>query len=243
MKKLWIMSLCSLLLTSSLLMAEDTAEHIPVGTRAKPKAELIAHKAACAEMVAKNLGEDGNTLPTSKANLKSVASRAVAKSVAKGIFHTAHPGAYHRAISLTPISIELEDGSIWLFHPSDSYITASWFPTDLIVITPNHSIFSSYDYRLTNQNTGTSVVVNLSMGPIYNAPFTHWIQAIDYYNNTLYLDDGSIWNMSSFDNGIVGQWLLNDTVIIGVNDGWLSSGRPNILINVNMLNYAAGISY
>ena len=97
-------------------------------------------------------------------------------------------------------------------------------------------------FRLTNQNTGESVAANLYLGPIYNGPYTHWITAIDYYNNTVFLEDGSMWSMSSFDDGVVNKWFENHTVIIGVNDGWFSSSRPNILINVNNSNYAAGVA-
>lgn len=244
MKKLWLTGLCCALLTSSMLMADDAAaQHIPVGERAMPKAEKDAHEAQRAEKAEQNLAEDGAPMQADKAFVMKAASKAVAKSAARDVYFTTHPGAYHHPYSMTPISIELEDGSIWVYHPADAYVTVGWLPTDLIVITPNHTIFSSYDYRLTNQNTGTSVAVNLSMGPIYNGPATHWIQAIDYYSNIVYLEDGTIWKMSSFDSGIVGQWVINDTVIIGVNDSWLSSSRPNILINVNMLNHAAGIAY
>ena len=77
---------------------------------------------------------------------------------------------------------------------------------------------------------------------MYNSVYTHWIVAIDYYRNIVFLEDGSVWNMSSLDAGVIDQWVINDVVMIGVNTGWLSSYNPNILINVNMLNYAAGAS-
>ena len=116
-------------------------------------------------------------------------------------------------------------------------------PTDLVVITPNHGWFSAYDFRLTNQNTGDSILVNLVLGPIapmYGSIYTHWIIALDYYNNIVYLEDGSLWRMSSFDSHTVNEWIAGDIMIIGVNDGWFSSFSPNILINVAMLNYAVG---
>jgi hypothetical protein len=135
------------------------------------------------------------------------------------------------------------DGSIWSIAPSDAYRTAGWHSTDLVVITPNHSWLSLYAFRLTNQSTGESLAANLKMGPMAPAvgsPYTHWITAVDYLSNRVYLEDGSLWHMSVFDSNIVNQWVPGDVVIIGVNDGWLSSSNPNVLINVAMLNFAAG---
>ncbi|CCB90400.1 hypothetical protein WCH_CX17680, partial [Waddlia chondrophila 2032/99] len=93
---------------------------------------------------------------------------------------------------------------------------------------------------LVNLNTGAKVKVNLSLGPIYNGIYTHWILAIDYSNREVYLEDGSVWKMSWWDSSIVNQWLPNDTVIIGINDGWFSGSNPNMLINVNMNDHAIG---
>jgi hypothetical protein len=136
--------------------------------------------------------------------------------------------------------IELEDGSFWLVSPGDASKSLSWYGSDLLVITVNQSWFSSYKYKITNQSTGQSVSANLNLGPKYNGIYTRWISAIDYYYSVVYLNDGSVWDMSAFDSGIVNKWMPNDTVIIGVNDSFFSSSNPNILINVNMSNYAAG---
>lgn len=157
-------------------------------------------------------------------------------------FYTTHAGAIHHpfAINVFGDKVELEDGSVWSVCYEDTYKVLNWLTSDTIVITPNHEWFSAYNYRLYNQNTGISVAVNLKLGPIYNGIFTHWIAAIDKYNNKLVLSDGSVWEMSGDDYSISKKWLPNDTIIIGINDGWLSSIRPNILINVTMLNYARG---
>jgi hypothetical protein len=140
--------------------------------------------------------------------------------------------------------MELMDGSIWAINPNDAYKTMDWYTTDLVVITLNHKWFSSYDFRITNQTTGSSVQADLYLGPFdpaYGSPYTHWILGVDYYYNEVYLEDGSVWSMSGFDRSIVDNWIAGDTVIIGVNDGWLAGSNPNILINVNMLNFAAGL--
>lgn len=233
MKKLSLICLCSLFISST-LFAADMSNHIPTGDRAEPMEQMAAHEQARIEMQSKNLDEMGNPISM---------NHHAAAMVAQDVAFTSHPGAYHGIISLTPYDVELEDGSIWVIHPSDMHLISDWLPSDVVVITPNHNIFSSYYYRLTNQNNGGSIVVNLSMGPIYHGFHTYWIEAIDYFNDIVYLNDGSVWKMSYFDSNIVHKWLVNDTVIIGVNDGFLSSSRPNILINVNMFNNAAGIAH
>lgn len=243
-----LVGLCSLLVTGAMFAEEGSiADHISVGARAEATEIRLAHEIARAEKAeSKGVDDKKPSEKRDEASAESLQSKSMknvsAKMFAKSLQYTTHPGAFHSPINISVFgdAIETEDGSIWAVAPNDSYIALNWFPTDLIVVTPNHSLFSSYYYRLTNQNTGGSIAVNLYLGPIYNGLYTHWIMAIDYYNNVVYLNDGSVWNMSFFDGSVVGKWLVNDTVIIGVNDGWLSSSSPNILINVNMLNYAAG---
>ena len=87
-----------------------------------------------------------------------------------------------------------------------------------------------------NLNTNVTVQVNLFAGPLYNGIYTYYITGIDYVNDLVYLNDGSSWGISVFDSSTSAKWFLNDTVILGVNNDPLSI-RPNILINVNMLNY------
>lgn len=163
-----------------------------------------------------------------------------AANIHKGIYFTSHPGAFHNPLLISALgdSVEIEDGSIWSISPSDTYKTLNWITSDLVVITPNHDWFSSHMFRMTNQNTGVSVKCNLVLGPIYNGLYTHWIVAINYYTQQICLEDGSIWTVTGFDSSVFSKWLINDTVIIGINDGFLSSSKPNILINVNTLTYA-----
>jgi len=235
---LLLMTLCGTLLTSTTLVGQenDGKNRIPAGVRLESQEELLAHKEARVQMA-----QCGQAQQENKSQLSKKAS--INKSLAKSVHYTTHPGAYHNPIGISLFGdIELEDGSIWKVAPSDSYITLSWLQTDLLIVTPNHSLFTSYSFKITNQNTMQAVVCNLNLGPLYNGFYTRWISAIDYYHNTVYLNDGSVWSMSAFDSSIVNKWLLNDTVIIGVNDWLFSSSNPNILINVNMLNFAAGLA-
>lgn len=179
-----------------------------------------------------------------KCDEETISSRGLAVEdglVRKG-YYTSHEGAFHRPISITlgGDMITLEDGSVWKVRAKDKYKTLDWLAGDSIVIIPNHSWFSSYYYVLLNQNTGEEVRVNLVLGPIYNGIYTHWVVAIDYYNQEVCLEDGSIWKISGSDYSTMKKWLVTDTIIIGINDSWFSN-KPNILINVNTLTYAAAV--
>lgn len=244
--------MCGLVVVSALSAGHevDGKGRVPVGARPMALSEHVAQQETRAKLFALEMEEAGQSeaqvvtqelqgVVGEESNLGDGEERVTNHAM----FYTSHPGAFHRAnfISIFGDSIEFEDGSIWMVYNGDAYKTLNWLPTDLIVVTPNHSWFSAYNFRLTNQNTGASVEANLTLGPIYNGPHTHWIVAIDYYYDVVYLEDGTVWNMSYMDDSIVRKWLVNDTVIIGINDGWFSSSKPNILINVNMLNYATGI--
>ncbi|CCB86894.1 MULTISPECIES: hypothetical protein [Parachlamydia] len=156
---------------------------------------------------------------------------------------TTHPGIYQNPLAVSPLgdTVELSDGSIWSVQASDRYKTFNWLTSDQIIIRPNHNWLSIYQYNLVNLNTKKTVAANLSLGPIYNGVNTHWIVAIDYVNYQVCLEDGTVWKMKKSDRIAFNKWIVNDTVIIGVNDGYFSSkSSPNILINVNVLNNARG---
>lgn len=257
-----LMAICGVIFSAFTVADEDASQkqRAPVGTRAEPFEKQMSRLKARDEQGAredkkshthKDKKHSKPTKTHAKPNPKetntekSVKVNAESLAAAKRLYVTTHPAAYQHpvAVSFVGDSVELMDGSIWVVSPYDAYKTINWFPTDLVVISPNKSWFSSYSFRLTNQNTGESVAVNLFLGPIdplFNSLYTHWVVGIDYYHNTVFLEDGSVWSMSSLDANVVDQWMINDVVIIGVNTGWLSSYNPNILINVNMLNYAAG---
>lgn len=224
-------------LTGVLLLSNIFAEeeHIVPGTRAISQSEWaqVQESRQLEEENSEALEEGDSLLSTPEAVFEA------------GIAFTGHEGAFHRPIlvSLFGDSVELEDGSIWTVTSDDAYKTLNWLVSDLVVITPNHNWLSSYMFRITNQNTGVSIRCNLTLGPIYNGLYTHWVVAINYLTSEVCLEDGSIWKISGFDSSVFNKWLLNDTIIIGVNDGFLSGSKPNILINVNTLSYARANTY
>lgn len=238
MSSIVMLCFCGAVLTSSMLCGQnsDKGTHVIVGSRALSTTESAAPNTDSAEKSAL-IAEEKSGKDHVDQNSQAEATERVTQH---DMFYTSHPGAFHSCYSVGIFgdTIEFEDGSVWTIYPRDAYKTLNWLASDLVVVTPNRSWFSTYNFRLTNQNTGESVESNLTLGPLYNGPFTHWIVAIDYYNNVVCLEDGTIWNMSGFDDSAIKKWIVNDTVIIGINDGWLSYNKPNILINVNMLNYA-----
>ena len=111
------------------------------------------------------------------------------------------------------------------------------------ILTQNTNWFSYYDYKIINKADGSVVYANLSVGPIVEGEYTHWIVAIDYARGEIILEDYSHWKICTADDYVFDEWALNDTVIIGVNSGWYSSTSEFILINVNMNNYIRASQY
>jgi hypothetical protein len=197
---------------------EENVEHVKVGDREVAHTDFVEHQEKRALKV-----EEEELLP-------------------KKTFFTSHQGAFHRAIGVTFFGdqVTLEDGSVWTVSSWDRWKTLNWLTSDIILVMQNKWLFSNYKFMLVNQNTGNEVEVNMTLGPIYSGVFTHWIVAIDYFNCQVILEDGSVWNMDLFDSLMINKWMVNDTVIIGVNEERCLV-HPNILINVNVLNYASGI--
>lgn len=173
---------------------------------------------------------------------------------------TTHPGVFHFSVGFAGNTIGMEDGSWWKIYSSEMYLTKTWLTTansltpDSVIVEPNPNWpkYSSYRYFLTNQQTAQSVRSNLHLAPFYNGAYTRFIysytyivDAFGYLYVQLCLNDGSVWNMLSNDYPITSLWKVNDTVILGCNNGPYASIAPNILINVNTNNYGAGacISY
>lgn len=206
---------------------ESDKERIQVGTRACSHSEWVETQEERAKQEEESKGEDNKGLLSKKT------------SPSAGVNYISHPGAFYSPIYVSALGdkVELNDGSIWSVSSSDTFKTFNWLTSDLVILTPNHEWFSSYMFKMTNQNTGVSIKCNLTLGPIYNGLYTHWITAINYYTQEIALEDGSIWKVTGFDSSVFSKWLVNDTIIIGVNDGFLSSSKPNILINVNTLTY------
>jgi hypothetical protein len=143
-------------------------------------------------------------------------------------------------------SIELEDGSCWEVSPADAYVLRSWRrqlleyrerPYDMrpieLVITPNYSWFGQYDYYITNKTNNSYVKANLYRGPVAYGDFSHWVIDIDHFSGHIFLSSKTIWCVDPQDTHVIKDWLVNDHIIFGVHNSWLSP-YDHILINVNM---------
>lgn len=135
-------------------------------------------------------------------------------------------------------AIELEDGSNWKLAPPDAHQTLSWSKGDLVAITPNYNWFFYQDYQfcITNQKNGSSIHANLALAPASYGPYTHWVTGLDRFSGHLFTEDGTHWIAAPDDWDILGQWDINDFIIVGLNDGWTSC-YDHILINVKKNKY------
>ena len=162
-------------------------EHIAPGLRAMKHCEWVKIQEE-RSLEAKGEKEPSGESLTLKANFAKAVTPLIS-SPQSSVYYTTHPGAFYYpvVVSLLGDSVQLHDGSIWSIANGDSYKTLNWLTSDIIVITPNQEWFSSYMFRMTNQDTGVSVKCNMMLGPIYNGLYTHWIYAIDYVNKEILL--------------------------------------------------------
>lgn len=151
---------------------------------------------------------------------------------------------YHKIDFFPQINIlKTKDGAEWIFD--DPSIPYKWHPGENLVISPKGRWIwgSNYSYVITNVDRGTSIDVNLFLGPKDHGEFTTWIVGIDQNNVHVYLMNGrnerTVWEISRADYELFKEWEVNDTLIIGRNDSWYwwLSSFNHILVNVNMNHY------
>lgn len=151
-------------------------------------------------------------------------------------YATTHEGAYYIPVAVSPLgdNVTLDDGSIWSIDPDHTSKTVDWMTSDRVVIIPSTSWFSPYLFRLVNLKNSMIADANLSVGPDLYGMRTRRVKTIEAEEREVKLSDGSVWEISRFDQDALRNWLPEDIVLIGINDGWLASFNPNILINVSL---------
>lgn len=241
---------CSAMLLAGTLQATEIKDKVQAGDRCLSKAEYAAIQEGRAleakkfEKIKDNLISEAQKAKDALKNAIKISGDTASApltslSAMASVYYTTHQGAFHQpmAVSFFGDYVTLEDGSEWAVNPGDTYKTLNWLTSDIILIMPNYTWFSSFNYKFINQATGVSVEVNLRtyINPLLHSVYNHRVVAIDDILQMIWLEDGSAWSISSSDYSE--KWQINDTVIIGLNDGWQSSSKPNILINANLLHY------
>jgi len=170
--------------------------------------------------------------------------RAVAKCVSSKLTNqfysgelTQRPWYYINNVGSRGRTLITHDETVWEISGNHSFKTCRWCPGSPVVITPNYSWFSSYDYILKNQETGEFAEADLSQGPLIE--YALFIQYVDPYQGYLQLTNGSHWYTDI--SARLLTWKTGQAILIGENDAWF--GRKNILININENNFVTATAY
>lgn len=142
--------------------------------------------------------------------------------------------------------IKVEDGSEWIFNKDQAHIVRDWRSGDAVVVMPKGGSLwgTNYAYTVTNKDLGTSVDVNIFLGPIAFGAYSTWLIGIDMNLGQIYLLNGqgerTVWEVAFEDLFLIREhWATNDTLFIGENGSWLwwFSSYNSIIVNVNMNHY------
>jgi hypothetical protein len=262
---------CSGMLFASPTVENSENDRTTIGESALPKEEVKALLIERFSQDSEQIESDENVknaLSTSPSYANLMASSALLKEAqmsestdlislalpATKITTSGHPGIFKYSTSISGNKVYLEDGSRWRVHSADLYSMSNWYTSansflpDNIVIALNTDpgSYLSYRYCLVNQQTGVAARAEINLSPLksHRRYIFSYAWLTDSYGSLyvqLCLNDGSVWNMLSSDFPFTGLWNLNDTVIIGSNNGFANSIAPNILININSNNYGAGL--
>ncbi|MFZ4772502.1 MAG: hypothetical protein ACOYK9_00720 [Chlamydiia bacterium] len=143
-------------------------------------------------------------------------------------------------------TIELDDGSIWKVTEKSLYNAKNYYKSgDLLVIYPViFPFFSDSKFYFVNQSNGTSINVDLSLGPVSSNPCCIEIEDIDYNTGKVWLKDGrgyrTLWRINIDDISKFNRWLRGQAIILGSNKRYndtIGSSFKYILINVEKNNY------
>jgi len=139
-------------------------------------------------------------------------------------------------------AVAFKDGSNWDIAPGDAYKTIGWEKGDLLIVTLNHSWFSSQPYCITNLSKSLSVKAYLKQPPVPFGPAANWIVGIDKNAGVLLLQDGSRWKAAPGDLDILRQWKINHFIIFGYNDSYFAS-HEYILINASSKQHIQALAF
>lgn len=147
---------------------------------------------------------------------------------------------YLRAIQTNGELIEIDDGSLWKINRYQARNVLYWHSNDVIEISPSNS-YRSERFYITNKTKGTSVLAELSNGPLYESPYTNKVSCVDrgdvYLRSVSGID--SRWIVDSKDTHKLIDWRADQAVIIGKDHTWFNwfGSSEVILINVENNDY------
>lgn len=152
-----------------------------------------------------------------------------------------YPASDHWIMHFNGSLIEIEDGSGFSCDVAEGQKVHHWNWKSPITITQNRSWFSSYKYRIFDQNTGESIPVNLTQGPLENtSDFTNTyltcVSVINRSRSALALTNKMELDVCPQDIATFSRWHEGNAIIIGVNSGWYSA-YSLLLINVDKNNF------
>ena len=152
------------------------------------------------------------------------------------LYPYSYAGSHHwvTGVSLLGDYVYTEDGAGYTISSLDAWETTYWLTTDRIIITADTGL-SYYNYYICNLTRGTKVLAHMTEGPYYLGAHTRWITSKGVFG--FWLNDGYYCDVSSFDYDLMDLYAVNDTIVVGVNDGFLSLFNPFILINVELDMY------
>jgi uncharacterized protein YlzI (FlbEa/FlbD family) len=142
-------------------------------------------------------------------------------------------GAYHTIDSIAEDrkTVTLDDGSVWAVSTPD--VTRSWGPSNRLVITQNHLLLSIDRFALANVDIATATSASHLILPNPAAENAYFIDAIDYPNSKVTLNDGSQWIVHSSDHSVIKKMLAHHRIIVGANTAPNECESPYLLIDID----------
>lgn len=146
----------------------------------------------------------------------------------------------HRIINLsTDNKIQIEDGSIWAVDEKDKDKIELFQNVDLSFRADESWLNSECYCYFVNNTTGDKMLVTLVSSPEGYNQNTHWVSYLEPKKSILFLDNGAIFSLYDNDREYFKNWLVDDFVITGDYQSWLSRGR-HILFNYRTKEFIFG---
>lgn len=125
--------------------------------------------------------------------------------------------------------VELQDGSRWKVSRVD--VIKGWEKCKNLVITQNHSTYSTSSYALVNLDIQLAEPISLVREP--TPKHSRSVSNVVLVNDLVTLNDGKKWIVHSSDRGKLNKIIENDRIVIGVNTSSDRDTSPYLLIDTS----------